>query len=1847
MTTQIDTDAPRTQLSDPKRALLEQRLRAARRSVQQGPAQTIARRPEGEPVPLSYAQRRLWFLDQLAPGGAAYNMPDALRLSGPLHIAALEQALAELVRRHEILRTSFAPHGDEAVQQIAPPAPLPLPVSDLSDRPEAEREPAAAALLADEAVRPFDLGAGPLLRARLLRLAADEHILMLTAHHIISDGWSSGTILSELATLYSAFAEGRPAPLGELSLQYGDFAAWQRRHLSGPTLEHQLAYWRTALAGAPTVLSLPLDRPRPPVQTTEGDLLVFELPGELVERLRALARAEGGTLFMLLLAAYGALLARYSGQDDLLVGSPVAGRNLPELEPLVGLFVNTLLLRVDLRESPSFRTALRRVREMALGAYAHQDLPFERLVEELRPERDLSHTPLFQVMFTMQNAPRGSLAMAGLEVRPAGFAFQAAKVDCSLSLDEHADGITAALIYNRALFDRATMERLAGHYAQLLAEAAADPDRPLAALPILTPAERATILGPWAGGSAAYDTERCIQQLVEAQVARTPDAPALRSGAVTVSYAALNERANRLAWELRARGVAPKQRVAICVERSVEMVVAMLGVLKAGGAYVPIDLAYPQARLSAMLEDADARLLLCQGHLRDRLPPFAGEVIDLDAPRADRPAHNPPLLGGPDSLAYLVFTSGSTGRPKGVLTTHRGVVNYLCFLGETYALAPQDVVLQLATFSFDASVRDTIGPLTVGAQVVLAPPAAAKDPAALLGLVREQGVTCLLSVVPTMLRGFFEAADAAPAAYGRLRLILLSGEILRQSDCRRAWQLFGDQVELVNQYGPTECTMTSTYQRVGGQKAGHGMPQLADPTAAQAGGDAVLVGRPLPNARVYLLDGLLQPVPAGVPGDLYIGGPGLARGYLNRPEQTEAAFIASPLAPGGRLYRTGDRARWRADGTIELLGRGDSQVKIRGQRVELGEIEALLGRHPAVANVAVLAVAGHAGDQRLAAYVVPRQHERAVGLPGAAQAPAPLRELGWGEAAERGAMAPALRAYLKELVPDYMIPAAFVELEALPRTPNGKLDRKALPAPEPAPAPASDYAAPETEAEARIAAIWAEVLGVPQVGIDDDFFDLGGDSFQSIRVARLVGGGMRVADLFTHPTVRRLAAALSAPQAAHGLVQLMRPAQGRAARALVCIPYGGGSAISFQPLARALPADHAVYAVNLPGHEIGLSDDAPQPLHEVARRCVDELRAAISGPVAIYGHCAGSALAIEIARRLEQAGVAVETIYLGGAFPNPRLPGKIFEYLANDKLAGDRTFHTFFRTLGGFGDALDEEEIGRIVRNLRHDSKGAEDYFTATLADPQRERLRAPVVCIVGDKDPLTEYYEERYREWELFSEQARLVVLPRAGHYFLKHRAVELAQIIAGKPAAEAAPAPAVAAEAARQPLPSLGLFLTVALGQFVSLIGSGLTGFALGVWVYLQTGSITQFALLSVAALLPSIIVAPIAGAIVDRSPRRRVMILADAGAALGTLTLATLLWQGSLEVWHIALVLVWNTICGTFQRPAYMSAIPQIVPKRYLWQANGVVQMAEAGGQLIAPVLAAGLVVSLGLPGIIIIDAITFCIAIGCLLVVRFPNSLPWRRKEPLAQEIANGWRYLVERRGMLALLIHAAATNLLLAIMTVLITPLVLRSVGDPGALGLVMAAGGLGMLAGGLAISLWGGPRRLMAGLLGYTVVCGFGIMIMGLHPSLLAVGAGFFVYMLFLGLSNGCYTILVQTKVPYHLHGRVFALNQMIAFSTMPLGFVLAGPLAEGLFEPWLAPGGALAASAGALIGTGAGRGIGLLLIIIGALTIAVTLVGYVYPRLWRLEDEVADANPDAVLTAEHQAARQAGPAAL
>ncbi|HEU4711739.1 MAG TPA: amino acid adenylation domain-containing protein [Pyrinomonadaceae bacterium] len=1038
-------DKDRDRLSAAKRALLEKRL--AGRSVEADAIRPVSR---SGPVPLSFAQQRLWFLDQLEPGLVAYNMPAAVRLVGSLDVAVLTWSLNEIVRRHESLRTTFDSVAGQPVQVISPTLELSIPVIDLTGLPDDARDAEAMRLSREEAQRPFDLIHGPLIRALLLRLHSEEHVLVLTMHHIVSDGWSQGVLKTELGALYGSNGPSLP----QLAIQYADFAHWQRGWLQGAELDRQLAYWRKAMSGAPPAVDLPTDGARPPRLDYRGATFLFELSAELAESLNALSRGEGATLFMTLLAAFKALLWRYTGQTDIVIGTPVANRNREELEGLIGFFVNTLALRTDLSGDPTFRDLLQRVREVALGAYAHQDLPFELLVEELQPVRDLSRNPIFQIVFDLQSAPPSALTLPGLTLQPHEFTADTTRFDLELHLTSTGETILGALVYSTNLLSEATVRQLADRYRMFLEAVVSDPGQRLSRINLLTSGERDQLL-TFPSSSGTSRSSSCIPDLFETWATRTPDKTALAFGDERLSYDELNRRANQLAHHLIAYGAGDETRIGIHCERSIEMIVAILGVLKAGATYVPLDPSYPDQRLLWILEDAAVQLVLSVSTLHDELPAHRAPVILLDSDWPLIAANNEENHGQritPDHLAYIVYTSGSTGTPKGVAVPHRGVVRLVN--GNNYAsFGPDEVFLQFAPLAFDASTFEIWGSLLNGAQLVLMPSGVASLSDLGRALLDHRVTTLWLTA------GLFhQMVDEQLESLAGLRQLLAGGDVLSPSHVKR-FVTAVPSCKLINGYGPTEnTTFTCCYPM--------------DHQTELSG--SVPIGRPITNTQVFILDQQLQLSPPGMTGELYAGGDGLARGYHGRADVTAEQFIPHPFSttPGARLYRTGDRARYLADGNIEFLGRADEQVKIRGYRIELGEIETVLTRAPGVQQAAVAVRDYGAGDKRLIAYVV-------------------------GDV-----VTDKLQKNLRAVLPDYMVPSTFVMLNQLPLTPNGKVDRRALLAREENETPSRPAQATlRTPVEELLAGIWADVLKVDHVSGSDNFFELGG---HSLLVTRLV-----------------------------------------------------------------------------------------------------------------------------------------------------------------------------------------------------------------------------------------------------------------------------------------------------------------------------------------------------------------------------------------------------------------------------------------------------------------------------------------------------------------------------------------------------------------------------------------------------------------------------------------------------------------------------------------------------------------------------------------------------------------------
>jgi amino acid adenylation domain-containing protein len=1049
--------------------------------------------------PASFAQQRLWFLDRSIPDNAIYNVPTAIHLAGSLNLAALERTFNEIVCRHETLRTTFMVEDGQPLQAIAPSATIPLHIVDLHHLGADDRDLEAKSIINAALKHAFDLASGPLLRVTILVLSETEHILLINMHHIICDDWSLGVLIAELGMLYAAFAQDRSSPLSELPLQYADFAQWQREWLQGAVLDTQLAYWREQLNGIST-LHLPTDKPRAAIQTYRGAARFLELPKPLTDRLEQLSQQAGVTLFMTLLAAFKTLLYRYTDREDIAIGSPIANRNRSEIEGIIGFFVNTLVLRSDLAGNPTFRELLDRVREVTVGGYTHQDLPFEKLVEELHPERSLSHHPLFQVVFGFQNAPMCALELPGLVPSLINIDFKTTRFDLELHLWkcgedfrssdggnwEDTEGLRGIIVYNTDLFDAATIDRMLNHFKTLLLGIVANPDRRIANLPLLSEIELNRVMVEWNHTQADNPETQCVHRIFEAKVLQYPDAIALNFANDRLTYQELNSRSNKLARHLRKLGVGAEVLVGMCIPQSIDTIVGLLAILKAGGAYVPLDPSYPQERLDFMLEDARVAVLLTQSNSIDRFEDFINPIVSIDndweiisQERADNLQYDP----NSDNLAYVIYTSGSTGQPKGVAVTHKAINRLVC--NPNYIkLEPCDRVAQAANISFDAATFEIWGALLNGAELVAIDREVTLSPREFALHIRDRKIDVLF--LTTAL--FQQIARDVPQAFETLKYLLFGGETVNVRWVNKIIERGAPQ-HLIHVYGPTENTTFSTYYEVDRSRSIASLP----------------IGSPITSTQIYILDPHLQPVPIGVTGEIYLGGDGLARGYLDRPELTDRAFIHHDFNAhlNTRLYKTGDRARYLPNGNIEFLGRTDNLVKIRGFRIELAEIEAVLNRHPAVSENVVIVAENVPDDKHLVAYIVLDRE----------QIPTPEIQL--------------IRQFLKSKLPQYMVPTAYIFLESLPLTPNGKVDRAALATTDSINYHDRDYVAPRSQVEELLTQIWAKVLGKEQIGIDDNFFESGGHSLLATQLMSRIRDNFQielpVSNLFEAPTIAQLA----------------------------------------------------------------------------------------------------------------------------------------------------------------------------------------------------------------------------------------------------------------------------------------------------------------------------------------------------------------------------------------------------------------------------------------------------------------------------------------------------------------------------------------------------------------------------------------------------------------------------------------------------------------------------------------------------------------------------------------------------
>jgi aspartate racemase len=1164
---------------------------------------------------------RLWFLDRLDRGSATYNIPFAHRLRGELSVDGLGRALAEIVRRHESLRTRFAAPDGEPMQEILPPEAVPLPVEDLSGYPDHDREPEATRRSEAEAHIGFDLERGPLFRFRLLRLSERDHLLLMTFHHIIFDGWSEGVFFRELAALYASTLKQEPSSLPEPALQYPDYALWQRRAFEGGKLSHSLAYWKRTLAGVPPLLDLPTDFPRPAVPASLGSEKTLAIEKEIYGALVELSRRENVTLFLTLLTVFNVLLHRYSGQDDIVVGTPVAGRHHHGTETAIGFFVNTLALRTDCAGEPTFLQLLRRVRETVLGAFDNQDVPFEKVVEAVCPERQASVSPLVQILFALQKLGVPFTSMDGLTVTDVHPALRRAKFDLVMSVMESEGGIVLGAEYSTGLFEERTIRNMLRHFDFLLRSVVSAPEGRISDLRMIDQAGEEELVALGTGHSVSFPIEQTFPQAFESVVRETPRATALCAGPGRLSYRDLNARANRIGNVLRREGVIPNSVVGVWMDRCLDLPAAFLGILKSGAAFLPLDPSYPAERLSYMLSDSGVPLTLTLRRFLPAIPPYGGRVICLDdeaftAGGGGGPDEaDPPPVSGPGDLAYVIYTSGSTGRPKGVEISHRSLLNHNFGIVAAHALSGSDRVLQFYSPCFDAAIEDMFPSWLAGAAVVLRPEESTSSMNRFLAFIDAERITVLRASTAF----WHELADCVTQeTFPRsVRLVVVGGEKLR-SDRVEAWRRkIGPRVRVLNLYGPTETTVAATSCDVLGRR-----PDGLTP-----------IGRPLPNVYVRILDRSLRQVPAGISGEICIGGIGVSRGYRNNPGLTAERFIADPhgAATGLRLYRTGDRGRFLPDGNIDFEGRIDNQVKVRGYRIEPGEIESVLASHPSVTHAVVKAAADRTGNNFLAAYIVLR-----------------------GKPADNSGAEPEIASWLRTRLPEYMIPQRIITVDTIPLLPNGKTDLSALPPPRMEESVRGEaYAAPRDPLESQLVAIWEEVLGRSPVGIHDNFFSLGGHSLLAARlfglIERRMGKNLPLATMFQAPTVDQFAAVLRSGGWQGSWSSLVPIKTGGSNPPFFCIHALGGNVIGYTELARSLPEDQPVYGLQAAG--LDGKEHPASTVEEMAALYVKEIRSLQpSGPYHLGGACTGGIVAYEMARQLLAHGEEVGLLAMFDTF---------------------------------------------------------------------------------------------------------------------------------------------------------------------------------------------------------------------------------------------------------------------------------------------------------------------------------------------------------------------------------------------------------------------------------------------------------------------------------------------------------------------------------------------------------------------------------------------------------------------
>lgn len=1794
-------------LSPKKRALLALRLKELKTSRLVKADGDLIQKEDRSDInklyPLSYSQERLWFMEQFSRDKHLNNLINLSVFQGKLDISNLEKSLEIIVNRHETLHTTFHYVDDEVKQKINKTFPVQMMVTDLSlYKSEDEKEAIFNSLVLDRSSEPFNLESGPMIYFELFKYSDEKHILLILVHHIIFDGFSFQVLLHELRQVYESLCFDIDICLPEISTQYVDYAVWNRDIGSHDKLKEQLTFWKEQLKNGIPRIQLPNKKTRTNDDSHEGDTVSLEISSELMHKLNQVAVNLQCTPFVLYMTVFKILLYKFTGQENLVVGTPVANRNRAEILNLIGCFINTILIKTNCNPNYSFAELIKEVKDYSYQALKHTDIPFEKILSELNLENEHENGQLFQVLFNYQKINTIREMDSALQIYGKDFNRALTFFDLNLSIIEGKYSIELKCMFNKSKFERNIIEQLMDGYLKVLESIVANPDKKIHDIQILSKHEINLQINKWNNNYVNYGNELKIHDIFTQKAIQYPNSIALRDSKKSYTYSELNSKANKLANFLLSKNVKKEQCIGILMNRSVDLVLSILGILKAGCAYVPIDPVYPANRISHMLEEASIDYLIGESDLFKNCEISKNiNCIDLgvlDGPNSNLSDNNPDIEIKLDNLCYVIFTSGSTGKPKGVAVEHKNILNYTLGIIPRMKLKGQMNFAQVTTFSADLGMAMLWGALCSGGTLHVLSYETAADPKAYRDYFIKNQID-IVKLVPS----HFETLQEEQYKKELLpnHCLILAGEIFR-SDIVEKIKSLNPECLVQNHYGPTESTVSILTYEVNTKESYDNVP----------------LGRPINNVSVYVFDKWLNPLPVGVPGELYIGGESVSRGYLGQDNSKNSNFIADPYKSDSKLYKTGDLVCYRGDGNIEYLGRIDKQIKLRGYRIEPGEIENLINDFTGVKSSLVLLDDKNLNNKRLISYITLTDPNLCI---------------------------QDLKAYLRPLIPEYMIPSSYNIIDSIPLNANGKIDFNSLPEPDfNINIKQVEIELPSNKTEEIIAEIWQNILGIDQIGVRSDFFDLGGDSFKAVRAVRQIDSALSVLDLLRNPTIKQLAKFLDNDDIENRelITEIRKARNDTDLLNIICIPHGGGSGIIYHSMTKSLPENFSLHVVNLPGHEISNPDDNLLPLNIVAKKCIDEITEKITGPIAIYAQCLGGALAIAIADLLRKSDIQLEVLFLGANFPSPRLPGKFFnvwsKILPNDRIMSNSAYRDMLLSFGAIEDDMDEKEIEFMIKALRHDVREAEEYYTKCYSDESYEKFNIPITCIFGEMDRTTEFFRERVLEWEYFSESVDMSVIPGAGHFFQKHQADTVIEIIKEKIELKKSTIKEDEQNRKIQKTdfsydikPDLRTFFIVAIGQLISTIGSRLTGFALNIWVFQQTSRVTDFVIVNVFGILPGILLLPIAGAVADKWDRRKIMIITDIAATLCTIAIAIIFWLNALSIWHLCVSGAIVSMALAFQRPAHWASVTQLVPKRYLSRANGVIQLISSISDTLAPLLGALLLVSVGLRVIFIIDFATFLFAITTLLCVRFPNALFKKLEEPVLKEMASGWKYIIKRHCLVVMIIYFSIFNLFNNIAMGIFTPMIL-SFSEPETLGIITMMFSIGGLVASLILSILGGLKRKAIGMIAGVVGTGFFLMIVGFRPQVNLVAIGAFGTLFSIVVINTHWLTMMQTKVNVELQGRVISMNQMMAWMSIPIGLLLAGPLSDFLFEPIIRGEVSGLNFISNIFGDGPGRGMGVLISIAGLIIFILGLIGFRLKRLRYIEDELPDAIPDAII---------------